>query len=114
MLVVPFLGLTVATAPGFAHFLGFLKPLARSDGFGSGVAEGLAPALALILTTCLAVFATDRELPWALWRASSDPPQDSQSRSSWSRGLDSRFSQFKSTFYLLVSFLDSGDDMQLT
>ena len=58
--VVPFIGLSNATAPGFGHYLGFLKPLARSNGFGSGVAEGLAPALALSIATGIAVFATHR------------------------------------------------------
>ncbi|ORX33503.1 hypothetical protein BD324DRAFT_658318 [Kockovaella imperatae] len=59
LLIVPFLGLSVATAPGFAHYLGLLTPLERSDGFGSGVAQGLAPALAVILATATAVLLTN-------------------------------------------------------
>jgi hypothetical protein len=68
--VVPFLGLTVATAPGFAHYLTFLGPLAESDGFGSGVVEGLVPAIALTLTMGGAVSAvTRRDLSVRVWMA---------------------------------------------
>ncbi|WRT65103.1 uncharacterized protein IL334_002045 [Kwoniella shivajii] len=60
MMMVPVLGLTVATTPGFSHYIGLLKPLARSDGFGSGVVEGLVPAVALSFTIYLSIFLTDR------------------------------------------------------
>lgn len=60
--MVPFFGLTVASAPGFAHYLGFLQTLADSDGLGSGVAEGLVPAIALSLVIGLAILAINRKL----------------------------------------------------
>ncbi|ODO03038.1 hypothetical protein I350_05883 [Cryptococcus amylolentus CBS 6273] len=46
---VPCLGLAVGTAPGLSYYLGLFKPLARSDGFGSGFVEGLVPAIILSL-----------------------------------------------------------------
>lgn len=64
--MIPIVGLSVATAPGFAHYLGFLRPLAESDGFGSGMAQGFVPALAITLVIGLAVFAITRELPRSL------------------------------------------------
>lgn len=63
MTVVPIVGLSVASAPGFAHYLGFLKPFAQSNGVGSGVIEGLVPALVLIMATSLAVYAVNRAFP---------------------------------------------------
>lgn len=70
MSVVPFVGLTIATAPGFAHYFGFLRPLAESDGFGAGVVEGLVPAIALTLAMGGAVFAITRRCSsvWEEWR----------------------------------------------
>lgn len=59
---VPILGLTVAAAPGFAHYLPFLQPLSNSNGLGSGIVGGLVPAIAMTLTVAAAVFATRREL----------------------------------------------------
>ena len=53
--VVPFVGLAVGSAPGFAGRLGFLEPSAASDGFGAGVAESVAPAVAIALLTAVAV-----------------------------------------------------------
>ena len=63
--VVPIIALTVGTAPGFAHYLGLFKPLERSNGFGSGVVEGLVPALALSLIVGIAVYATNRKSVWS-------------------------------------------------
>jgi hypothetical protein len=60
--VIPIVGLTVASAPGFAHYLGFLRPLVESDGFGSGVAQGLVPAIALTLLIGLSVLLITRTL----------------------------------------------------
>jgi hypothetical protein len=59
--VIPFSGLTVASAPGFAHYLHLLLPLERSDGFGAGVAEGLAPAIVLSVVVLTTVIGTERE-----------------------------------------------------
>ena len=60
MIVIPFVGLTVASAPGFAHYLGFLKPL-QGNGFGAGFVEGFVPALVMALVGGLAVTATNRK-----------------------------------------------------
>ncbi|WVO15731.1 hypothetical protein L204_103393 [Cryptococcus depauperatus] len=60
MICIPFIGLSVGTAPGFSHYLSFLKPLAKSDGFGSGVVEGLVPAITLTISTTLAVYGIER------------------------------------------------------
>lgn len=57
---IPFLGLTVATAPGFAHYLPFLQPLRDSDGFWTGVLEALVPAFVLSHLLMAAVLATHR------------------------------------------------------
>ena len=61
MLAVPLIGLTVTNAPGFAHYLEFLRPVANSNGFGAGVLQGLVPAIALPLMIGLAVCAIDRQ-----------------------------------------------------
>jgi hypothetical protein len=55
------MGLAVASAPGFASYLGFLKPLARSDGFGTGVVESLVPAIAIILLVSAGIALVQRE-----------------------------------------------------
>jgi hypothetical protein len=60
---IPFLGLTVATAPGFAHYLIFLRPLRDSDGFWTGIVEALVPAFALSHLLMAAVLATHRTSP---------------------------------------------------
>jgi hypothetical protein len=57
---IPFLGLTVATAPGFAHYLTFLRPLRDSDGLWTGVVEALVPAFLLSHLLMAAVLATHR------------------------------------------------------
>lgn len=57
---VPFLGLTVATAPGLAHYLPFLRQLRDSDGFWTGVVEALVPAFVLSHLLMAAVLATHR------------------------------------------------------
>ncbi len=59
--VIPFMGLAVASAPGFASYLGFLKPLTRSDGFGTGVVESLVPAIAIILHVSAGIALVQRE-----------------------------------------------------
>ncbi|EIW71693.1 hypothetical protein TREMEDRAFT_60613 [Tremella mesenterica DSM 1558] len=59
IIMVPFIALSVGTAPGFSHYLGLLRPLERIDGLGSGLAEGLAPAMALFLAVSLAIFTTN-------------------------------------------------------
>ncbi|WWD00248.1 hypothetical protein V866_007157 [Kwoniella sp. B9012] len=59
IIVVPFLALSVGTAPGFAHYMGPMKPIARSDGFGSGVVEGLVPAVVLSLVVGVALLLTE-------------------------------------------------------
>ncbi|WWC59119.1 uncharacterized protein I303_101667 [Kwoniella dejecticola CBS 10117] len=59
VVMIPFLGLTVGTAPGFAHYLGLLKPFAESDGFGSGLVEGLIPAVMLGLVILIIVHFTE-------------------------------------------------------
>ncbi|WVF70155.1 hypothetical protein IAT40_004943 [Kwoniella sp. CBS 6097] len=58
--MIPILGLTVATAPGFAHYLLFLGPIADSDGFGSAVVQGLVPTILLTAAVTLAVHLTER------------------------------------------------------
>ncbi|CAK9784277.1 hypothetical protein CC85DRAFT_327652 [Cutaneotrichosporon oleaginosum] len=55
LIFVPFLVLAVSSAPGFAHHVQPLKPLARSDGFDSGVAESLVPAIAIIVLVCTGI-----------------------------------------------------------
>ncbi|WWD08005.1 hypothetical protein V865_006115 [Kwoniella europaea PYCC6329] len=59
IILVPFLALSVGTAPGFAHYLGPMKPIARSDEFGSGVVEGLVPAMVLSLVVGVALLLTE-------------------------------------------------------
>lgn len=59
--VIPLLGLSVASAPGFAHYLGFLAPLERINGLGAGVAEGLVPAFVLALAVATIVVLPQRE-----------------------------------------------------
>jgi hypothetical protein len=59
--VVPFTGLTIATAPVIAHYLTILRPIANSNGFGAGVAESLVPAIGLPPMFGSAVFAIGRE-----------------------------------------------------
>lgn len=53
--MVPFVGLAVGSAPGFASRLGLLGSLAASDGFAAGLAETVAPSLAIALLTFVAV-----------------------------------------------------------
>ncbi|WVW78796.1 hypothetical protein I302_100758 [Kwoniella bestiolae CBS 10118] len=60
VILIPFLALTVGAAPGFSHYLGLMRPLARSDGFGSGVVEGLVPAVVLSLIVGVAAVLTER------------------------------------------------------
>lgn len=52
----------MATAPGFAYYLPFLKPLAESDGFWTGVVEAFVPAFVLSHLLIAALLATHREL----------------------------------------------------
>ncbi|OCF59137.1 hypothetical protein L486_03638 [Kwoniella mangroviensis CBS 10435] len=59
IILIPFLALSVGTAPGFAHYLDLLKPLAKSDGFGSGVVEGLVPAVVLSMVVGVALYYTE-------------------------------------------------------
>ncbi|WVQ68925.1 uncharacterized protein L199_007134 [Kwoniella botswanensis] len=59
IILVPFLALSVGTAPGFAHYIGLMKPIATSDGFGSGVVEGLVPAVVLSLVVVVALLLTE-------------------------------------------------------
>ena len=65
--VIPCVALKVSSAPGFAHYLGFLRPLARSDGFGSGVAEGFVPAVALSAMIYIALVLVNRKLTAVMW-----------------------------------------------
>lgn len=53
--VIPFIGLTHASTPGFAHYIPFLEPLGGSNGFGSGIAQGLVPAMVMSLIVFTAV-----------------------------------------------------------
>ncbi|WWC87156.1 uncharacterized protein L201_002042 [Kwoniella dendrophila CBS 6074] len=59
IILIPFLGLTVGAAPGFSHYLGLMVPLAKSDGFASGVVEGLVPAVILATTISVIVYSTE-------------------------------------------------------
>lgn len=47
--VVPVIGLANSTAPGFSHSLGILKPIARSNELGSGIAQSIVPAIGIAL-----------------------------------------------------------------
>ena len=51
----------MATAPGFADYLPFLKPLAESDGFWTGVVEAFVPAFVLSHLLIAALLAVYRE-----------------------------------------------------
>ncbi|TYJ58169.1 hypothetical protein B9479_000993 [Cryptococcus floricola] len=66
---VPCLGLAVGTAPGFSYYLGLFKPLARSDGFGSGFVEGLVPAIILSLAMGTSIWFVEKltERVHSLW-----------------------------------------------
>jgi hypothetical protein len=55
--VTPFVALGVGTAPGFSHYLGLMLPLARDNGIKSGLAEGLAAALAIVFVLSLSAWA---------------------------------------------------------
>lgn len=46
---LPFIGLAVASAPGFSHYLVFLKPLSNTNGIGAGIVEGFVPAVVLTI-----------------------------------------------------------------
>lgn len=46
---IPFIGLANSTAAGFSHYLGFLEPVARSDGLGSGIVQSIIPAIGITL-----------------------------------------------------------------
>lgn len=59
--VVPVAALTVASAPGLAHYLGLMQPIAKSDGFGAGFTEGVVPSIILSISVALAIAATNRE-----------------------------------------------------
>jgi hypothetical protein len=52
--------LTVATAPGYAHYLPFLEDLAASDGLWAGLVEALVPAFVLSHLLMMALLATYR------------------------------------------------------
>ncbi|WWC67601.1 uncharacterized protein I206_101511 [Kwoniella pini CBS 10737] len=86
IILIPVLGLTVGTAPGFDHYLGLMKPLAKSDGLGSGVVEGLVPAIFLTLVVVAIVYFTDE--------FSKDVRYISRSRQ--------RSLAYKAVFYLLL------------
>jgi len=59
---LPFLGLAVASAPGVSSRLTFLEPLSKSNGLGSGIAEGLIAALSITLALVGGVKLIEREL----------------------------------------------------
>lgn len=59
--MVPVIALTVVTSPGFAHFLWFLRPLAQANAVGSGVVQGLIPAILLYVVIGTAVWAIKSE-----------------------------------------------------
>jgi hypothetical protein len=66
MVAIPFLALTVATAPGFANYLSFLRPLRDSDGFWTGVVEALVPAFVLSHLLIAAVLIIERKSIYAI------------------------------------------------
>ncbi|WVQ97737.1 hypothetical protein IAU59_004851 [Kwoniella sp. CBS 9459] len=84
--MIPVLGLTVATAPGFVHYLAFLRPIAESDGFGSAFVQGLVPTILLSAAVALSIRLTDHFAKGA--RCISRGRQESLA--------------FKGTFYLLL------------
>lgn len=47
--VIPFIGLANSSAPGLSHYLGFLRPMAKSDGPGSGIVQGVIPSIGIAL-----------------------------------------------------------------
>lgn len=63
---IPVIGLTLASAPAFAFYLPFLGPVGRSDGLGSGIVQGLVPAIILTVAVVLMVWLVQRELSEAL------------------------------------------------
>jgi hypothetical protein len=100
--VIPFLGLSVASAPGFAHYLGFLAPLERINGLGAGVAEGLIPALVLSLAVASVVVLTQREcerIPCARLMKSSGFARHARCISAATQSALA----YKATFWLIVS-----------
>lgn len=94
MAVVPFIGLTVASAPGFAHYLGFLRPLADPDGFGSGVAQGLVPVIAITLVLGLAVFTITSPSPFRHHELQADK-KDLRVRQGSYPGRNRKFSRIR-------------------
>lgn len=55
-------GLSLASAPDFAHYFSFLQPLANSNSLAAGLATALAPAVAATLFIALALVVVDCEL----------------------------------------------------
>lgn len=100
--MLPFIGLSVATAPGFAHYLGFLRPLAESDGFGSGMAQGFVPAIAIALAIGLAVLAITRKLAASPFRNKSLPGGFARQTKIVSRTRQ-RALAYHGTFYFTVN-----------
>lgn len=88
---VPFLALTVSTAPGFANYLPFLRPVSESDGFWTGVVEALVPAFVLSHLLMVVVLACHRL----------------SKRVRCISGVHRRALAFKATFWLLVSWIAS-------
>ncbi|KIJ45476.1 hypothetical protein M422DRAFT_59699 [Sphaerobolus stellatus SS14] len=54
--VIAVVGLAVSPGPGVAHYLSFLSPLSNNNQLGSAIATTLAPAVAVTLFICLAVY----------------------------------------------------------
>ncbi|KAF8321602.1 hypothetical protein DL93DRAFT_2072348 [Clavulina sp. PMI_390] len=52
---VPVLGLFLANAPDFAHFIPALDPITSASSIGSAIVTTLVPSLAAILFTCIAL-----------------------------------------------------------
>jgi hypothetical protein len=60
-LAIPFLGSTVASAPGFVYHLPFLDPLSNSGSLAAKFVEGLVPAFVLSHIRMGAVLAVHRQ-----------------------------------------------------
>jgi len=55
--VIPVIGLALASAPDFAHYLPFLQPIVNANPVLAGLATVLAPAIAatIFVITCLSI-----------------------------------------------------------
>lgn len=59
--MIPFSSLSLAAAPGFADYLGFLGGLSHRNDIGAGLAQTLAPALVVLIFFGVAMGVINRE-----------------------------------------------------